>query len=462
MTAESAETGPVVSDPASAVPAAVPTAVPAAPGPAAERRLHVLTPLRRAWVPIAATAGVVAQQGERLAEWIEDLTPAVRAVVIAVLVVVFGVYGFLSWWFTHYSVTDTELRIRSGLVFRRTAHIRLDRIQAVDVTRPLLARIAGVAKLRLDVIGTESKDELAFLDEREAVELRAELLARAAGFAPAEAAAVGEAPQQELLRVRPRDLAVSLALNLGTWVAVLAVVAAPLAVWWFSDSVWATLGTLVPILGGIWAATAGRFQEEYDWRVAESPDGLRIDRGLLDRAHETVPPGRVQSLRIVEPLLWRRRGWVRVELSVAGSKNGVLIPVASRAAAGALIARVLPGVDPDALDFRPSPGDRARWVVPVWWKGYALAVSGEVFAARSGRLCRRTELVPHAKVQSVRLIQGPWERARGVADVCVDTGANTTVTARVRAADEAAALLEAQADRSRTSRADARPDRWMT
>jgi putative membrane protein len=136
--------------------------------------------------------------------------------------------------------------------------------------------------------------------------------------------------------------------------------------------------------------------------------------------------------------------------------------VASRAAAGAVIARVLPGVDPDALDFRPSPGDRARWVVPVWWKGYALAVSGEVFAARSGRLCRRTELVPHAKVQSVRLIQGPWERARGVADVCVDTGANTTVTARVRAADEAAALLEAQADRSRTSRADARPDRWMT
>lgn len=62
----------------------------------------------------------------------------------------------------------------------------------------------------------------------------------------------------------------------------------------------------------------------------------------------------------------------------------------------------------------------------------------------------------------MRLTQGPWERARGVADVHVDTGANGTVTARLRASAEAAALLDAQAVRSRTSRAAARPDRWMT
>ncbi|MCJ1678178.1 PH domain-containing protein [Streptomyces sp. APSN-46.1] len=435
----------------------------AGPGAAAaERRLHVLTPLRRAWVPIAATVGVVAQQGERVARWVGGLPGGLRALTVAGLVVVFGLYGFLSWWFTHYSVTDTELRIRTGLLFRRTAHIRLDRIQAVDVTRPLLARLAGVAKLRLDVIGTEAKDELAFLDEREAVALRAELLARAAGFAPAQAVAVGEAPERELLRVGPRDLAMSLVLTLGAWAALAAGLIVPVAVWWFSENLWATIATLLPFVGGVWTGTAGRFLTEYDWTVADSPDGLRLDHGLLDRAHETVPPGRVQSVKLVEPLLWRRRGWVRVELAVAGSKNGVLVPVAPRAAAGAVIARVLPGVDLTALDFSPSPRAGSRWVVPVWWKGYALAVSEDVFAARHGRLCRRTEIVPHAKMQSVRLTQGPWERARGVADVCVDTGANGTVTARLRPAAEAAELLHAQAARSRTSRASARPDRWMT
>ncbi|MFD9353866.1 PH domain-containing protein [Streptomyces sp. NPDC060031] len=428
----------------------------------AERRLHPLTPLRRAWVPIAATVGVIAQQGENVTRWIVDLSAVLRVLGVAGLILVFGAYGFLSWWFTHYAVTDTELRIRSGLLFRRTAHIRVDRIQAVDVTRPLLARVAGVAKLRLDVIGTEDKDELAFLSERDAVALRAELLARAAGFAPAEAAALGEAPERELLRVRPRDLVVSLLLSLGFWAAVLGGLGAPAAVWWVSSNPWAALVTLLPVLGAVWAGTVGRFLAEYDWTVAESPDGLRLDHGLLDRAHETVPPGRVQSVRIVEPLLWRRRGWVRVELAVAGSKNDVLVPVASRAAAHAVVARVLPGVDLAGLEFTPSPQAGARWVVPVWWKGYGLAVSPDVFAARHGRLCRRTEIVPHAKVQSVRLSQGPWERARGVADVHVDTGANGTVTARLRPSAGAAALLHAQAARSRTSRASARPDRWMT
>ncbi|MER6387449.1 PH domain-containing protein [Streptomyces sp. NPDC059382] len=429
---------------------------------APERRLHFLTPLLRAWVPIAATIGVIAQQGERAGEWIADLSGLLRLLVLAGLVLVFGAYGFLSWWFTHYAVTDAELRIRSGLIFRRTAHIRLDRLQAVDVTRPLLARVAGVAKLRLDVIGTADKDELAYLAEGDAVALRAELLARAAGFAPAEAVTLGEAPERELLRVRPRDLVVSLVLTLAVWAALLAGLVVPVVVWWFSGSVWATAATLLPFLGGVWAGTAGRFLTEYDWTVAESPDGLRIDHGLLDRAHETVPPGRVQTVRIVEPLLWRRRDWVRVELAVAGSKNDVLVPVASRAAAYEVIARVLPGVDLAALSFSPAPRAGSRWVVPVWWKGYGLAVTEDVFAARKGRLCRRTEIVPHAKVQSVRLTQGPWERARGVADLHVDTGANATVTARLRPSAEAAALLPAQAARSRTSRAAARPDRWMT
>lgn len=443
-------------------PAAAPE-TPAAPAPSAvERRLHFLTPLRRAWVPIAASIGVIAQQGERAAEWVTELSAGLRVLTLAAVIVVFGLYGFLSWWFTHYAVTDTELRIRSGLLFRRTAHIRLDRIQAVDVTRPLLARLAGVAKLRLDVIGTDDKDELAFLGEQEAVALRAELLARAAGFAPAEAVALGEAPERELLRVGPRDLAVSMVLTLSAWAAVAGGLVAPLLVWWFSSNPWAALVALLPIVGAVWSGTFGRYLSEYDWTVAESPDGLRLDHGLLDRAHETVPPGRVQTVRIVEPLLWRRRGWVRVELAVAGSKNNVLVPVATRAAAYAVVARVLPGVDLAGLVFAPSPRAGSRWVVPVWWKGYGLAVSAEVFAARHGRLCRRTQIVPHAKVQSVRRSQGPWERARGVADVHVDTGANATVTARLRGAAEADELLHAQAARSRTSRAAARPDRWMT
>ncbi|MFF2205424.1 PH domain-containing protein [Streptomyces sp. NPDC058145] len=438
--------------------APVPGGVPDRP-PVAERRLHPVTPFRRAWAPVAVLAGWAVHDPNAAQEQLTRLTGTMLLIGLSVLVPAAGLYGFLSWWFTHFAVTGGELRIRTGLLFRRTAHIRLERIQAVDVTRPLLARVAGVAKLRIDVVGAAKKDELAFLGEREARALRAELLARAAGFAPETAREVGEAPARELLHVPPRALVLSLLLTGATWGSLAAALVVPPLLWFATHSVWTVLATALPLLGAAGASSAGRFVTEYDWSVGESPDGLRIDHGLLDRAHETVPPGRVQTVRIVEPLLWRRLGWVRVELDVAGSDNSVLVPVAPRAVAESVIARVLPGVTVPASPARPPR--RARWCVPVWWRGHGLAVTDAVFAARHGRLRRRLSLVPHAKVQSVRLTQGPWGRLWRLADVHVDTGAGRTVTARLRDADEAARLLLAQAERSRTGRRDARPDRWM-
>ncbi|MFJ9905869.1 PH domain-containing protein [Streptomyces sp. NPDC101152] len=427
--------------------------------PVTERRLHPVTPLRRAWAPVAVLIGWAVHDPDQAQRQLARLTTTALLVALAVLVPAAALYGFLSWWFTHYAVTDTELRIRTGLFFRRTAHIRLERIQAVDVTQPLLARVAGVAKLKLDVVGTEKKDELAFLGEREARALRAELLARAAGFAPETAHEVGEAPAREILRTPPAHLALSLVLTGATWATLAAALVVPPLLWLATHSVWSVLATALPLLGGAGARSVGRFVSEYDWTVGESPDGLRIDHGLLDRTHETVPPGRVQTVRIVEPLLWRRLGWVRVELDVAGSSNSVLVPVAPRELAESVVAHVLPGVTVPAALSRPPR--RAGRCLPLWWRGYGLAAADGVFAARHGLLRRHLALVPHAKVQSVRLTQGPWKRLWRLADVHVDTGANKTVTARLRDTTEATALLHAQAERSRTGRRDALPDRWM-
>ncbi|MFE3167414.1 PH domain-containing protein [Streptomyces sp. NPDC059224] len=424
-----------------------------------ERRLHPVTPFRRAWAPVAVLTGWAVHDPNQAQEQLTKLTTTMLLAGLAVLVTAGALYGLLTWWFTYFAVTDSELRIRTGLVFRRTAHIRLERIQAVDVTQPLLARVAGVAKLRIDVVGTDKKDELAFLAQGEARALRAELLARAAGFAPETAREVGEAPAQELMHVPPGKLALSLALTGATWGSLAAALVVPPVLWLATHSVWTVLATAVPLLGAAATTSVGRFVGEYDWTVGESPDGLRIDHGLLDRTHETVPPGRVQTVRIVEPLLWRPLRWVRVELDVAGSANSVLVPVAPRTVAESVVARVLPGVTvPGEL---PRPPRRARWCVPLWWRGYGLAVTETVFAARHGLLRRRLALVPHAKVQSVRLTQGPWERLWRVADVHVDTGAGKTVTARLRDAEAAASLLREQAERSRTGRRSARPDRWM-
>lgn len=443
----------------------------------AGRPLHPVTPWRRAWAPVAALCAFAGHNLQNARDWLSALTPGWLLVALVVLLLAAAAYGFFSWWFTSYLVTDTELRIRTGLFFRRAAHIRLDRIQAVDVGRPLLARIAGVAKLRLDVVGAESKDELAFLGEQEAVALRAELLARAAGMAPDAAAEAQEAPAGHLLRVPPRTLAVALLLSGSGWAALVGAVVAGGLLYLATDNVFPALAVLLPLGGLAWAGTVGRFLREYDWTVAGAPDGLRLDSGLLDRVHETVPPGRVQSVRAVEPLLWRWRGWVRVELEVAGAptgggsggnsgrrgRGGVLIPVAPWPEAARVLAQVLPGTELDAARaaLRPAPR-RARWCAPLWWRGYGHGVTGTVFVTGAGLLRRRTTLVPHAKVQSVRLTQGVWARRMGLARVSVDHGANGAAAAHLRDEQEAYGILRAQAERSRTGRRTAGPERWLT
>ncbi len=58
---------------------------------------------------------------------------------------------FLSWRFTKYQVTGQHVNVNSGVVFRRQRQARIDRVQAIDIVQPLLARIFGLAELKFEV-----------------------------------------------------------------------------------------------------------------------------------------------------------------------------------------------------------------------------------------------------------------------------------------------------------------------
>src|SRR6185503_11044782 len=66
----------------------------------------------------------------------------------------------------------------------------------------------------------------------------------------------------------------------------------------------------------------GKFTSRFGFRVATSPDGIRLHHGLLTTRAQTVPPGRVQAIRLRQPLLWRSRGWWTMEVNVAGYGGG--------------------------------------------------------------------------------------------------------------------------------------------
>ncbi|WP_346011884.1 PH domain-containing protein [Streptomyces sp. SID3343] len=423
-----------------------------------QRRLHPLTPPARGWVVIAACLGVVVHNVN--SGW---ATPSRLLIGLAVVVPVAFAYGYVSWWFTTFRVEGDDLRIDSGVLFRRTRHVRLSRLQAVDIVRPLAARLMGLAELQLQVAGGDKAEaRLSFLGEADAQKLRAELLARAAGVRPD----VGEAPEQALVSVPMSAVVGSVLLSVSTWLGLLPSVAVVAMAIGFGEL--AILFAFLPLFLAAWQFTAGRVIKNFDFTVARSPDGLRLQHGLLEQRHQTVPPGRVQAVRIVQPLLWRLPGWVKVEINVAGyggkdsdAKETILLPVAPRAVAHGLLGQILPGVDIDSIALIPAPR-RARWHDPIAWKVLAYGADAEVFVSRRGRFHRVLDVIPHAKVQSVRRTQGPWERRLGLASVHLDsTPGPVHVSAPRRDVAEAEAMVAEQAERSRTGRREAGAERWI-
>ena len=88
-----------------------------------------------------------------------------------------AVYGWVHWLVTRWRIEGDTLRIETGLVRKDSRRLPLGRIQAVDIVRPLLARLLGLSELRIRLAGSGSTDgRLAFLSETQANELRLVLL----------------------------------------------------------------------------------------------------------------------------------------------------------------------------------------------------------------------------------------------------------------------------------------------
>lgn len=434
------------------------------------RRLHPLTPIAKAGrVLPPVLVGLVVVIGSDLPGG-----PLLRALILIALsvliVVVVAGFTYVAWTRTSFWFDDDgDLRIASGLLRRQERRVQLSRLQAVDLVQPIIARLIGLAELKPEVAGGDSAQvSLAFLTLDQANDLRRELLARAAGIRTGEEESAPEAPERILVRVPPRDLALSQLISESLIFGVIGG-AVILTIAFFTEGFGALFGLLFAVATPVIASVNG-FLANYDFTMAESPDGLRLRRGLLTTRSQTVPPGRVQAVEIAQPLLWRRFGWVRLRVNVAGygsgdndsgSESTVLLPVAPVLVANAVLARVLPGVEVEKVPLAPAPRG-ARW--RSWWQYPRLAAGHDdtVFVARTGRLVRRLSVIPHVRTQSVRVTQGPWERALGLASMHVDsTPGPVTVTAAHRSLADATLLATDQARRASAARQVAPPERWM-
>jgi putative membrane protein len=411
------------------------------PLPTSWSRLHALSPVVRS--VRAATALLVvlgtqrAGRGRAQPTWLD-----------AILVGVVVVGGVVSWLVTRWRIHDGELQVESGLIRRQSVRLPLTRLQAVDVVRPLLGRVLGLAEVRVVVAGHSSaRTRLAYLTEERAAEVRAQLLALAHGLD----AATPEPAERPILSVDPGRLIVANAASTPTLVLLALVVASIALVVVDPTAGLALAGAIAPVVVIGALGIARQVGAEWDFTVAEAPDGLRLRSGLLQIRGETIPAGRAQAVREVQPLWWRPFGWVRLEIDVARRRDRdrsdaetatttrALLPVGTPEQAQWLLARVLPGAStrpPSAAGARAPR--RAIVRAPLLWHHLEAWHDDRYVVCGSGRLRRVAVVVPLAKAQSIRWAQGPVSRRLRLATVHLDTaGHHFPGSARFRPADEA-------------------------
>ena len=493
-------------------------------------RLHPLTPLLRGGLFLLVMIGVIiANLRERLLEiflpMFTDLPPGVMppdpvdflfannllliaaGVVLVVLLILLGAFH-LSWRFHTLRIGD-DVEVRSGVLFRTHRRAPLDRVQGVNLTRPMVARLLGLAKLEVVGAGLDANVKLEYLSAKDADALRGDILRLASGRRLAEAGpriagagsfvrttaeAVGsgfhglvegedfsDAEPESIVRIPVGRLVASRVLS-GSTLGLLGLIVAIVVASSFSTA-W-LLFTVVPTFLAYGAYYVRSVARGLRYSIAPTPDGVRLTFGLFTTTSEIIPPGRVHAIEVRQPLLWRPFGWWSVSVNRLSGRSSTdssadqfqaVLPVGTRDDVERVLRILAPTLSGEDWTFvfrdgilGPVTGDpyvttprRARILRPLSWRRNGALLTADALFLRRGWVWRSLSVLPLARLQSVGLHQGPLARATGTATLAahVIAGAvHTSVAALDR--DAAVRLMEDTAAATVAAAAGDRTHRW--
>lgn len=404
----------------------------------------------------------------------------IAAAILGVGIVLLGVFAWARWRQFSYTIDAGELTIAEGLLHRSRRSIPFDRIQDVSIEQKPLARLFGLARVKVETGGGEADE--ASLDSvtlAEAARLRAVLRQ---GGTPAAAATGPVEPKRVTVFAMPigRVLAMGAFGFSLVWVGVLfaalnqlgdlidfdwrevrdiAGIAREQAIGLVTP-IFAALAFVVALLLGAISGIVRTLLVEYGFRLEREGDRLRRVRGLLTRTEVVVSLRRVQLALIERSMVSGRFGWSSLRFQTLGGSDDAggrqsVAPFARDEEVAALLAEAgYPRFDP--LPLRPVAfGHVVR--AGVWRGGVPLvaiavgtvflplvafalvlvpipvalaliarrrhryAIVGNHLQVMRGVLAKQAWIVPLARIQAVSVTRGPLQRLLGIATVRIGT-----------------------------------------
>lgn len=335
-----------------------------------------------------------------------------RTVVALVLGVTLAALGAaaLAWWRFTYVVGDGAVVVTRGVLARSVRTVPLDRVRGVEMEAPLLHRIFGLVRLRIDAaagaIGNGNEelvvDGLRRVDgDRVRTALlghRPRTVSRTPGAACLPAGEPPNVTEEVILRFDHRWL--RYAPLVGSYLAV--PLAALGALFRVADELpgryrphlpgpgaltgpriggAAVVAALLLVLGSVIGAAAVNWQ----FRLVRRGASLVAVRGLVTRRHTELEVDRIRGCTVTEGLGMRWVGAARASALVTGlgnaTRRGQLLPLGPRAQAWALSTRLVE--NPGPLRGHP-PAARRRRLVRAVGPGLAVVCGGAVLTATAG------------------------------------------------------------------------------
>lgn len=411
---------------------------------------------------------------------------------LAVLIA-FGILGFLllgaaiSWWRFTYDVRAHEIVIEKGLLSRQRRVIPFDRVRDIAIEQPLLARLVGTAKVRIETGGSKKDEGVLDMIELDAAHGLRDLVRDMHRTPAAASAEVMEAPAEPVIfRMSIGRVFFSGLLNFS-----LIFIALAFGALQYLDELGivdverliesrggggvaglltfrtAAIVLLLLALLGIASGVLRTLLRDYDFTLTSGETGLRRRRGLLTLSEVVIPARRTEAARIETGLIGGLLGWHGLAFQTLGAdakEGGVqdAAPFARTDEIGHVLAEA--GFPPLPTEQMHRPPARALlrrcgpWLVAAvaaaiaarylpYANWLALALLAMALAAvlawfreahlageralyvREGLFARRLWIIPHEKLQVVATRRGPLQRLLGLSDLVPDTAGAPGISA---------------------------------
>lgn len=461
---------------------------------------HWLTIVVSSWLAISALIFLVLNtilpkvMGKLIGYGYESFDISDIPIMVFLLIAIAPVNSIIQVFCQKYHIDDEQLIVEMKFISHKTEKISFSKIQSVDITQPLVARFLGMAALRIDVGDGSKSQELRYVKRDDAYKLRNYFMARAHGekisVLAGTSTEIGDVfadhtRQDEVLyQVEYRKIIITALLDLipriFCFLVFLGGISA-LSSYFYGENLLPILIPMMvlPFIGIIYQGVYCKFRDNFNFKITTTnKGGLRTTAGLTTLASASVPITRIQGIKIYQPFFWRFFGWWRMEIEVVGrshldSKNDkqdsvakslktLLMPAGELGEAEVILDIIWPNFKMENFKFQSIP-KRSRIFRWIDAHTYFWSLDDRMLITR-GRLLRRTyNIVPHSRVQSVRLSQSWVQKLFDLANVYAHTP-DGPVNLRIKHLDSSLAreLVLGELERMRIARKQIRKKRIVT